>query len=315
MDFHASALPLQRRAVGYESALKGYFSRFVTGVDVQVDAFEPEGLDARLELVSVGHLMGAVHASNAPHLLRAGQGAAAHDGLDVYFLSGGQMSFEDEQGTTQLNAGDIAVVNWNAPFECRADSFEMLALGVPPQLRRQPHARQASPICRKMDRSSALSACLGTVLHSILETHRTLALGEAAVLQTTVIEAVRYLDEPQLPTLSTPQQEKLAQVKGRALQLLQIAELTPASLAHDAGISTRTLHRLFSLSGVTFCDWLREARLARCWNELADPRLNRSTIADIAFTWGFSDLRTFNRAFLTHYGVTPQTVRRRMETC
>src|SRR5580692_6302338 len=108
MDFHASALPLQRRAVGYESALKGYFSRFVTGVDVQVDAFEPEGLDARLELVSVGHLMGAVHASNAPHLLRAGQGAAAHDGLDVYFLSGGQMSFEDEQGTTQLNAGDIA---------------------------------------------------------------------------------------------------------------------------------------------------------------------------------------------------------------
>lgn len=310
MDFHASALPSQRRADGYESALKGYFSSFQTGVDVAVEPTSPETLDARLEHVAVGRLLGAVHASTAPHLLRAGPGSAALDGVDVYYLCGGQMSFEDERGTTELAAGDIAIVNWNAPFEARASSFEMLALGLPPQLRRPSAPARRDTICRKVDHGSALATCLGTVLQSILKGHRTLAAGEAAVLQNTVVEAVRYLDEPQAPVLTASQQDTLTQVKGRALQLLQLPELTPASLAETSGISIRTLHRLFSLSGTTVCDWLRDVRLERCWNELADPRALNMTVAEVAFTWGFSDLRTFNRAFLTRYGVNPGAVRR-----
>jgi len=310
MNFHASALPSQRRADGYEAALKGYFESFQTGVDIQVEPSAPEALDARLEHVAVGRLLGAVHASNAPHMLRAGPGSAAINGLDIYFLAGGQMSFEDERGTTELTAGDIALVNWNAPFEARSSCFEMLALGLPPQLRRAAATPGNQPICRQVDRTSALGACLGTVLHSIMHGHRQMAAGEAAVLQNTVIEAVRYLDEPQEPALTAAQQARLSQVKGRALQLLTMPDLTPASLADDTGISVRTLHRLFNLSGTTFCDWLREARLEHCRAELVDPPPGKAaTVAEIAFAWGFADLSTFNRAFLARYGMTPGAAR------
>ena len=89
--------------------------------------------------------------------------------------------------------------------------------------------------------------------------------------------------------------------------------MTPERLAQEAGISLRTLHRLFALSGTTVSNWLREARLERCWRDLRDPERRSSTVAAVAFGWGFGDLRTFNRAFTARYGMTPSEARRRLK--
>jgi AraC-like DNA-binding protein len=96
-------------------------------------------------------------------------------------------------------------------------------------------------------------------------------------------------------------------------QELSIPRMTPERLAQEAGISLRTLHRLFALSGTTVSSWLRAARLERCWRDLRDPTHRSSTVAAVAFSWGFSDLRTFNRAFTARYGMTPSAARRQLE--
>lgn len=129
-----------------------------------------------------------------------------------------------------------------------------------------------------------------------------------------ILDSIQLLgsreDESDTPGLSTRQREKLNSLKTLALRSLQFPDLTPYAVAYEGGVSARTLHRLFNGSGATFRSWVRDSRLERCWTELTDPGRRRGTIAEVAFRWGFNDLRTFNRAFSARYGTTPQAARK-----
>jgi AraC-like DNA-binding protein len=88
--------------------------------------------------------------------------------------------------------------------------------------------------------------------------------------------------------------------------------LRPAEIAAAADISTRHLHRLFSKSGGTLGDCIRERRLEQCRNDLANPNLGRKTITEIAFSWGFSDSAHFSRSFRKQFGISPRKFRAQM---
>jgi len=85
--------------------------------------------------------------------------------------------------------------------------------------------------------------------------------------------------------------------------------LRPAEIAVAADISIRHLHRLFSNSGNTLGDRIRERRLEQCRNDLRNPGLNRKTITEIAFSWGFSDSAHFSRSFRKRFGICPRAFR------
>jgi AraC-like DNA-binding protein len=76
-------------------------------------------------------------------------------------------------------------------------------------------------------------------------------------------------------------------------------------------ISVRQVHRLFAAEGLTFGSWVREQRLRRCRDDLADPRHCHHTVAEIAARWGFRSPAHFTRAFQSRYGITPADYRRR----
>lgn len=314
MNFCSDALPPAERATGYATVLRNFFCSLEADVDVHVEATEPETFSARLERVRIGRLAGALHASNSPHSLRAGPRSAAGELLDFYFVSQGRISFTGDQGTIDLAAGDMAILSANSAFEARSECYEMLALDIRPELLRIPEAERRRRIVWKIGGESALATCLGAMLRATLERHADLAVGESAILQTSLIDAIVYLAaQCREPGLSTRYQDKLREVKALALQGLSIPGMTPERLAQEAGVSLRTLHRLFSQSGTTVSGWLREARLERCWRDLSDPARRSSTVAAVAFSWGFSDLRTFNRAFTARYGMTPSAARRRLK--
>jgi AraC-like DNA-binding protein len=85
--------------------------------------------------------------------------------------------------------------------------------------------------------------------------------------------------------------------------------LNPGEIASALGISTRHLHRLFSGSGSTFGDWVRERRLWQCHADLSNQHLKNRTITEIALFWGFSDSAHFSRCFKQRFGVSPQAFR------
>jgi AraC-like DNA-binding protein len=86
------------------------------------------------------------------------------------------------------------------------------------------------------------------------------------------------------------------------------SHLSPQMIAERCGISVRYLHQLFESQGTTVCAWLRHQRLLMCDESLRDP-LNRKSIAEIAYQWGFGDQGQFGRHYRAHFGCTPSDAR------
>lgn len=86
--------------------------------------------------------------------------------------------------------------------------------------------------------------------------------------------------------------------------------LTVSTLARRHHISIRRTHLLFGRIGTTPGAYMREQRLAAAKAMLADPRFARRSVAEIAVEVGILELRTFERAFVRRYGLTPTQWRR-----
>jgi AraC-like DNA-binding protein len=100
------------------------------------------------------------------------------------------------------------------------------------------------------------------------------------------------------------------ELKRYALAHLGDPGLSPGATARASYLSARQLHRLFAREGVSFGAWVREERLRRCRDDLADHRLIGHSIAEIAARWGFPSAAHFSRLFQARSGVTPAGFRR-----
>ncbi|MEV3919665.1 helix-turn-helix domain-containing protein [Actinomadura coerulea] len=61
------------------------------------------------------------------------------------------------------------------------------------------------------------------------------------------------------------------------------------------------------MSGTTPARHILECRLQRAHDDLASPAAARTTIADVAFRWGFSSQAPFARHFRARFGLTPRS--------
>jgi len=83
-------------------------------------------------------------------------------------------------------------------------------------------------------------------------------------------------------------------------------ELTPARVAAECGIATRTLQALLAEGGTSFVQELNAARLDHASKLLIDPRAHGLSIGEIAFRSGFLDPGYCARLFRKRFGVTPR---------
>jgi len=99
------------------------------------------------------------------------------------------------------------------------------------------------------------------------------------------------------------------ELRDYALAHLGDPGLSPEAVALACYVSVRQLHRVFAREGLTFGGWVREQRLRRCRDDLADPALSHLSAAEIAARWGFRSAAHFTRAFRARYGDTPASRR------
>jgi len=90
---------------------------------------------------------------------------------------------------------------------------------------------------------------------------------------------------------------------------LDRADLGPDLLAHALRCSRTQLYRLFARHDVTVMDHIRETRLTRCREMLADPAC-RLPIAEISGLCGMDNPSAFSRGFRQRFGRTPSDIRR-----
>jgi AraC-like DNA-binding protein len=108
--------------------------------------------------------------------------------------------------------------------------------------------------------------------------------------------------------LSSVQAGHLSRAERYIRSNLPNRELSPELVASACGISVRYLHQVFSSSGMSVSQWIRELRLQACEQQLRNPR-RKESIAEIAYQWGFGDQAQFSRHFRAHFGCTAQQMR------
>lgn len=102
----------------------------------------------------------------------------------------------------------------------------------------------------------------------------------------------------------------LARVEAHIRERLFDAELTPSSIAQSCGISLRYLHALFSDSGRSVAEAVRERRLRVAYEHLCSAGPHTS-VAQIAYGVGFADQAQFSRLFRKTFGLSPSDVLKR----
>lgn len=105
---------------------------------------------------------------------------------------------------------------------------------------------------------------------------------------------------------------RLKMIRKDIVQRLADPELQIDAVARRQGVTPRYVQRLFEAEGVTFSEFVREQRLGLAFKLLQERDPASSTITDIAFEAGFSDISAFNRAFRRRFDATPSDVRAMM---
>ncbi len=113
------------------------------------------------------------------------------------------------------------------------------------------------------------------------------------------------------PVWSTEDASKM--LASQAVKLLGNAalagdECSISDVAAKVGVSERHLHRItLTYLGVSPLQYLQTRRLLAAKSLLTDTKL---PITDVALSSGFGSLRSFNAAFLQHYGMPPTRLRK-----
>lgn len=211
-----------------------------------------------------------------------------------------------------LAPGDTTIIDAGYPWtsDCSGDCSR-LYLRIPHWIFEQELRQKSIPTLPRVLGKQGLGATLSHLAGSLYNESEKMSVDEGAV----AIEAYLKILAACLsrPAALSTQLERCAQLMPRIENYIDknLGEraLTPSSIATNAGISVRHLHRLFAAKGWTVAHWIRERRLERCRCDLADSRLSDSSVTDIAFRWGFSDSAHFSHSFRDEFGISPRHFR------
>jgi AraC family transcriptional regulator, positive regulator of tynA and feaB len=87
---------------------------------------------------------------------------------------------------------------------------------------------------------------------------------------------------------------------------LRDPELSIEQISSALQCTKRYLHMLFRDHGLTVSDYIWQARLQHCRQELETQ--SGKTITDVAFSWGFSSSSHFSRMFRQYFGFVPSAI-------
>ncbi len=248
--------------------------------------------------------------SHVVRLSPTGLAARAHSPFFANLLCAGEAVVSQGGSTQRARAGDVYVVDCASPWEVdfRTD-FRMFCIEIPEGLLRPQLGRRGRLALPVVDGSSGAGRVLASYMRLVSE----LPANELQQVQALMIKHCgELLSRTQLEDAGAQIAERVRyEVLERILALVQrrLADraLTPASASEELGISRSYLFKVMAEHGLSFSAHVRQCRLEQC--RLAIETQSGRSIADIAASWGFEEVSTFNRAYRAQYGRSPGSER------
>ncbi len=168
----------------------------------------------------------------------------------------------------------------------------------------------AVPLSQDGPAASVFFACLKSVadqVHRLDDATRDGFADRLIDLLATAVEG----DLAAKVSASSVRAHHLRRVKTHMMANLHRTDLSAKSMATALGLSVRYVHDLFRDEPVTIGAYLRQHRLMRVRDALADPQFSALTIAEIAYRNGFHSSTHFTTCFREEFGCSPKQWRQR----
>lgn len=238
-----------------------------------------------------------------------------HDPVEIVCPTAGTLAMTISEQQYQLYPGDIAVVFPSVPhsYDYVSPDVEGLTLIFLPDTISE-YSRTfrtmlpANPLLSRQSKAPELNG----IIRSLIK----LSHQESSPLQTGYLHLFLAYMFTCLPLSPIEKQIQASQGYRLSYQILHyISEhftepLTLESTAHALGISRIHLSHIFSQQlHVNFRQYINTLRIDRACKLLRDPS---STVSQVAYLCGYSNPRTFHRAFLSQCGMPPKQYRARL---
>ena len=256
-------------------------------------------------------------ATSADDFIRVSRGDAdirrdQRDYFALWLALAGRTTFAQGGREAHLGPGDLMLHDQTQPFTLefgRTSHAVTMSIPRPLLISRLPTASQLT--ARRVCSGTTLGAFAGSVVRDLVKLEDCANEGTVARLSASALDLVVTALENELTGYGGPtplSDRRLAQVKRYILANLDDPELDLETIAQRQNMGARTLNRLFAREGTTPIRWLWRQRLAAAYQALADKRIDRVTEA--AFSFGFSDVAHFSRAFKAAFRESPEAVLR-----
>jgi len=312
LDFTTQGLPERGRAARYSEVLGAYYSSIEPDRQVIADISEQEALNAFSMAFDLGRLSCSVHKCNSPLHRYSMRQSPSRLGYSLQYIVEGNLTIVSDDYCHVVGPGDMVFLRSQKVQEYHTASGGSKTIGVhvPRALVQALAYGQRVSLDQVFTSNSGIGACVASLIRAIFNSHADLSASDCAALQISLGEAIVQLGTLSTDSIADPVRAGLLMdIKAIATAALDDPDLTPAQVAAKAGVSVRTLHRIFQETGETFWNWIRDKRLERCYADLTASTLSKRTITEVAFRWGFNELSTFDRNFRKRYGSSPRQVR------
>jgi AraC-like DNA-binding protein len=232
------------------------------------------------------------------------------EAIKLVWLLNGAMTYEDRKRSLAIKAGEIFLIRSSSDyFLSVSPGYESLVLtfdaGAHPAWLNLVARGQRDVV---LQASSAAAASAAGTLALMRQSHhdRTSELALHSMFELAAGLVKHRRDE------APSEQIAPAHFRARWMIRQNIADpgYTPARLAHDLGLSRRSLYNRFADCGITPAAFIRKVRLEQAKREIEGDPSGRNTLTTIALRNGFADNSSLSHAIKESYGVTPRELRK-----
>ena len=275
-----------------------------------VDPLQASSLEVRINYTSVSRLtLCQIEASqhriaHTPSRVRLSE----HPFVKILFQTHGISYFEQNGRRIELMPGDCLAYDVSCPHTITSPSFTRHEVViVPKELLRERGFRSAKMSACKLSARTGTGRIAYDFVHAAFDEATNLSPYYAIGVADSLIDLLLLpLREADTMFDRVGPEAMYIRAQGFIREHLRDPDLSIDQISAALGCSKHYLHMLFSEKGMTVSDYIWQARLQHCRQELEAQ--GGKTITDVAFSWGFSSSSHFSRVFRKYFGIAPSSI-------
>jgi len=281
-----------------------------------VDPLEASSLEGRINCTTVSRLK-LCQIEVSQHRIGHGSSRAyrsAHPYVKVLFQTCGVSYFEQDGRQFEVMPGDCLAYDVSVPHTIISPAFTRHEVVVVPKdmLKERGFRFQRMSACKLSARTGTGRIAYDFVHAAFHEAAKLSPKGAVGVADSLIDLLVLPLRDAETTFDRGGPEAMYVRAQFFIREHLRDPELCIDQISAELGCSKRYLHMLFRDRGTTVSDYIWQARLQNCRQELEAHA--GKTITDVAFSWGFSSSSHFSRVFRKFFGVVPSSIHRAQQT-